>query len=140
MTTIAWSGVTLASDRQITDNGRPMVGTKIWRIKVKGKVYLLGCCGGYGAALKFIEHFKKNGFSRLPEIRDTSVLIIGKDGAWSYEEDGTLSPMNESPWGIGSGGDYALGAMMAGATAEEAVAIGIELDVNSGLGIDTVKF
>ena len=140
MTTLAWSGVTLASDRQITDNGRPIVGTKIWRIEVKGKVYLLGCCGGYGAALKFVKHFKKNGFTKLPEISGASILIVGEDEAWSYEEDGSLSPMNETPWAIGSGGDYALGAMKAGATAEEAVAIAIELDINSGFGIDTVEF
>ena len=140
MTTLAWDGITLAADRQINDGSRPITGTKVHRIEVKGEIYLVGFCGGYGAALKFLEHFKKKGWTKYPDIKDATIVILSKDEGNEIGEDGTLTPMNECPWGWGSGGDYALGAIKAGATAEEAVAIAIELDINSGIGIDTVIF
>jgi len=140
MTTIAWDGKILASDKQINDEGRPIVGTKIWRIEVKGEIYLLGFCGGYGSALKFVEHFKKKGWMKYPEVKDATILVLSKDNGSTLESDATITPMNECPWAIGSGGDYALGAMKAGATAEEAVAIAMELDINTGIGIDKIEF
>lgn len=140
MTTIAWDGQKLAGDKQINDGGRPIQGQKVYKVEVKGKKYLLGFCGGQGAALKFLEHFKKKGFSKYPEVKEATIIIISEDEGCTLEEDGTITPMNEVPWAIGSGGDYALGAMKAGVDAQEAVEIAMDLDIHTGIGIDVVEF
>jgi ATP-dependent protease HslVU (ClpYQ) peptidase subunit len=43
------------------------------------------------------------------------------------------------PWAVGSGGDFAMGAMYVGASAEEAVAAAIELDPSTGGEIETIE-
>jgi ATP-dependent protease HslVU (ClpYQ) peptidase subunit len=43
------------------------------------------------------------------------------------------------PWAVGSGGDFAMGAMYFGASAEEAVAVAIELDATTGGEIETIE-
>jgi ATP-dependent protease HslVU (ClpYQ) peptidase subunit len=40
---------------------------------------------------------------------------------------------------VGSGGEFAMGAMAAGANARKAVSIACQLDYYTGKGIDTVK-
>jgi hypothetical protein len=47
--------------------------------------------------------------------------------------------MSEKKVAYGSGGDLALGAMAAGATAKQAVAIACRFDPNTGQGIDAVQ-
>lgn len=48
--------------------------------------------------------------------------------------------LGQSKWAIGSGADYALGAMYAGLSAAEAVMIASKLDTGTGLGVDSVSF
>ena len=46
--------------------------------------------------------------------------------------DFTLLRSSTGIYGIGSGADYAIGALMAGASVEDAIKIAIKLDINSG--------
>lgn len=73
-----------------------------------------------------------------------NALIISKNGnvkVYHNVQKGRAADMGKlDMWAVGSGCDYALGAMKFGATAKEAIAIASELDVNTGLGIDTVDF
>lgn len=76
-----------------------------------------------------------------PEIKDDadfSILIATKEGVWYACNSLFFHAMGNVRWAIGSGCDYALGAMYAGKNAREAVEIASQLDVNTGLGVDTL--
>jgi len=71
-----------------------------------------------------------------PKLTDefTGILISPNSKCYQYGQ--ALMPHYiTGQWAIGSGADFALGAMAAGADAIDAVSIAIDLDVNSGLGV-----
>lgn len=79
--------------------------------------------------------------SKVPPAPDAqwSLLVITRDSAQHY---GHLAPYAENikfPWTTGSGHEYALGALKAGASAEEAVRIACEIDIHSGGEIQVVN-
>jgi len=141
MTVIAWDGTTLASDRQITDSCRATVGKKLWKLKVGRETYLLGLSGEYGPGLEAIHTImESHTFDKVAKDRDVSIMVIGKNRIFELERGYAIPVLEMKVWATGSGGDYALGAMLAGKTAVEAVEIAIQLDMNSGLGVDQVQF
>lgn len=141
MTVIAWDGNILASDRQITDSCRATIGKKLWKVKMKTQTYLLGLSGEYGPGLAAINTIiNTESFDGLAKDRDVSIMVIGKKAIFEIESGYVIPVLEMKVWATGSGGDYALGAMLAGKTAVEAVEIAIQLDMNSGLGVDQVQF
>ena len=60
------------------------------------------------------------------------LLLVINGEVFQITNDFTLLRSNSGIYGIGSGADYAVGALMAGATVEEALKIAIKLDINSG--------
>jgi ATP-dependent protease HslVU (ClpYQ) peptidase subunit len=60
------------------------------------------------------------------------LLLVINGEVFQITNDFTLLRSNNGIYGIGSGADYAVGALMAGATVEEALKIAIKLDINSG--------
>jgi ATP-dependent protease HslVU (ClpYQ) peptidase subunit len=140
MTTIAWDGMTLAGDRQATWGGTPTLTTKVFKVKIGKKKYLVGAAGNTGDCQAFVD-FVKGGFKGEPKYQEFTGIAIDQSGCMRvYSENPNPCVLNPKFWAIGSGGDYALGAMAHGATAAEAVLIATELDVNTGLGVDTVSF
>lgn len=140
MTCIAWDGVTLAGDKQAEWGDRPVTTTKVFRIKYKNRVYLIGFSNSEGPALKFLEHFKKKGFKDYPEVNGANIIILSKHGKWLIDSDGYKLDLKNNLWTLGSGGDIALGAMVMGANAKKAVEIACDYNANCGIGVDTVKF
>ena len=72
---------------------------------------------------------------------DTSwtLLVIEKDGLIFIYGDKSPYPLEvRAPYTMGSGRDFAMGAMLAGASAKEAVEIACSRDVWSGLPIQVV--
>lgn len=141
MTTIAWDGKTLAGDRKTVDIC-VYGGTKVFKVgKGKGKeTYLVAASGNSSDCDAFIE-FAKKGFKNRPKFTDFTGIRIAKDGTITrYDEMPNESVFRSETYAIGSGGRYAMGAMAFGATALEAVKIASDLDVYTGLGIDTVSF
>jgi ATP-dependent protease HslVU (ClpYQ) peptidase subunit len=69
-------------------------------------------------------------------------LLVWTDGTVHYWNDGTTwtGPLEADFFAIGSGEQFAFGAMKAGATAEEAVRIASECDPWTGGRIQTVTF
>jgi 20S proteasome alpha/beta subunit len=66
-------------------------------------------------------------------------LVVTADGkVWSMNCSGTLALVYGPYFAEGSGAKYAMGAMAAGATAAEAVAIAIRYDAYSGGEIQTL--
>lgn len=141
MTTIAFDGTTLAGDRQCTAGGTPFPTRKIHRVirPTTKEVLLYGFSGLAGDGAEFVRRFASG--EALPQFTDLEVLCIdGQGQAWQMDTPGMWWNKRPRVWAIGSGADYAMGAMYAGKTAREAVQIAMRLDVHTGFGVDTVRF
>jgi len=79
---------------------------------------------------------------RMPEPVVTDIRIMGIDEhgfVWVGSKPGFWAPIGCRPWAIGSGADYALGAMAAGKDARAAVLIAASLDTSTGDGVTTLR-
>jgi hypothetical protein len=73
----------------------------------------------------------------MPEGPDSfTVLVATEVGLYEYVDSLRPIPLGQIKWAIGSGAEFAFGAMDAGASAKRALEIACTRDVNSGLGID----
>jgi hypothetical protein len=138
MTTIAWDGHTLASDRQSTWGGTATKTRKIFRAKhPDGRSVIYGCSGITHECQAFTRWI--DGEISQPDLTDLIILSIDQNGRIWYASHTLLwARLHTKQWAIGSGCDYALGAMASGKTAAEAIRIASRLDVNTGFGVDTL--
>lgn len=142
MTTIVWDGVSMAADRMsvsgCTGNSRI---TKIR--KIRG--FLVGFSGSAYIGLSLLDWFgsgaDKESYPGNDEGEDSgSLLVITPDRKIIvYEGRGVPIEFNHSMHAIGSGSEFALGALAMGATAERAVEVASMLDVYSGGGVDVLR-
>lgn len=143
MTTIAFDGETLAADRKMADRYNVQ---KIFKVP---QGYAAGC-GDYDYVVEIVE-WLANGADRnnLPTLKDKNdddeaaaeVIIVTPKGkviwlSWPFLR---MVRLSEKKVAYGSGGDIALGAMAAGASAKQAVAIACRFDPDTGQGIDAVQ-
>lgn len=142
MSTIAFDGKTIAFDTQSGNNNRVDLEAKPKVIEIEGSVdrvyHYAGGCGELGLLFLFMRWIKDGGeFPKLcsdyANDRSCSFFAITYDGVL-HEFERSEIPINETrkPDAYGSGAQFAMGAMMHGATAEEAVAISCKLDVYTG--------
>ena len=136
MTTIAWDGQTLAADRQCSYHCMPK--TKIFRLSDGS---LIGFSGNAATGLEVRDWLNGGGEKPIFDSENnTDYLRIIQDGSITkcYNLRAPL-PVLLPYFAIGSGSDYALGALAAGATSEQAVEIATRFDENTGGGIDTLR-
>jgi len=76
--------------------------------------------------------FADNNYVQQPKDDGFDLLLAINGEVFQITNDYTLLRTNTGIYGIGSGADYAVGALMAGASVEEAMKIAIKLDTNSG--------
>lgn len=136
MTTIAYDGITLAVDSQLTSN--TLVFGNVNKImKLRDGCYFVGagewegCCA---IALWL------NGGEKPTIKEEESVLgVLIEKGKVPFEITGALSfyPMC-IPWAGGSGQQIAMTAMKCGKTAKEAVQLACKLDIYTGGRVRTV--
>lgn len=126
MTTLVYSRLekAMAADTLVS-NGRPD-GTvsKIVRHKKSGAI--CGGCGTLPVVQRFLKVFKDRGFNpvKLPDMdKDSAVMVVTRDGeVWHLEDTGWYTYEAEFyTWGTGE--NFAIGALMAGATVKRAVEI-----------------
>lgn len=67
------------------------------------------------------------------------ILIVVSGQLFEIDDDFAVAVREDGFYGIGSGSDYAVGALYAGATAQRAVEIASQLDPNTGGHIITVE-
>ena len=141
MTTIAYDGFDLASDSQLTsDSIKCYNSQKFYRIpSVEGKqAGWLGIAGVVHIQQKLIDWCVRgclddcelDGNSEIEAILiydDGSFLILEGEG-----EDKVRWTGWSTPWAIGSGGKFAIGAMLAGKTAGQAVKLAATVDTYTG--------
>jgi ATP-dependent protease HslVU (ClpYQ) peptidase subunit len=146
MTTIACSGGIVAADTQMTAD-YISYGSKL--IEDDEKIY---CMVGEVCYARVLVELLQEGLNLTEcraELRDAgidykegnfAVVVIDRD-----EMDAILIHSNLltdslcEPWAVGSGGDFAMGAMHVGATAEQAVAAAIGLDPSTGGQIEVIE-
>ena len=144
MTTIAWDGKTLAADKRATVNGMAHTTKKLIRIKngpMAGAI--CGWSNSIAVAMEMI-HWLESGadIKEFPAAQRTDewspvILITYSQQVFVYEK-GPF-PIERSfsdAMALGSGREFAMGAMAFGATSQEAIAIATKLDVYTGDGID----
>lgn len=133
MTTIAWDGITLAADSQLN-------GDFVCRGGVK-KVHRVGgdivaCSGAMEHIMAFIAWYDpRSGVDDFPsEIKDFTAFVFQSDTGRVMEYGGTPYPWQlfDAPHATGSGSPYAMGAMLNGANAKQAVKIASQLDDATG--------
>lgn len=143
MTVIVWDGETLASDKQATNSGLKLTTTKIFRIRD----HLVGFSGDLDFAYAMRTWFE-NGADpeKFPKHQEddnkwVGMIVITPDKkVLKYERSPYPMDFTEAKYlCIGSGRDFAFGALAMGADAYKAVMIACLYEASCGMGIDTLK-
>ena len=137
MTTVVYRDGVLAADTLVTADGIK-VGHKSKLVRLK-RSHLIGFAGDIKYYTKFLE--------REPEDNLTgefSVIEVIDGRVLTYSGDNLPEQIEAPFYAIGSGWEIAMGALAMGATAEEAIKITMEYDINTGgevecIALTTVK-
>ena len=157
------NGFIIAADSQTTEGERAYISKDIKKITEVGDYVMAGAglsrfCDviTYGweppvydgtelyrfMVNKFIPSMRKaheeTGYT--PKEDDGAVFIVGLENKLFYVcEDYSVLRTDTKTYGIGTGANWAVGALLAGATIPQAMKIAIKLDINSGAPIQIVK-
>lgn len=138
MTAIATDGKSMAGDSLITA-GKERVGFKVKVVRLKdGRI--VGCSGCSQQVSQFVRWLDNPGDDKPAfEGDEFAALILNPCGRVDY-----LTKLMEpiaymAPMAIGSGGDFALGAMLAGKSPADAVAIAMIRDTATGGDITVLE-
>lgn len=128
MTTIAAKSGVVAADSQLTGgSGRKARVKKLVRL-TDGSVF--GGAGTYHAVLK-LRAWAESGFEgkRPTNTKEAECLLVRPNGeVWSLDSQGDAYQVFGDFHAIGSGGDYALGAMAMGADPLQAIKVAADFD------------
>ena len=140
MTTIAWTGLEVAADTRCTAGDLILQSPTEKLTKHKGVIYCLA--GNFAQAQAVVDWLKRGADpSEEPTFTDPEfgVLVI-KDYVTGYIfVNELLSAPAGPPITMGTGDAIAMGAILAGASAEKAVEIACKLDPNSGPPVQVMK-
>lgn len=137
MTTIAYDGRYLSIDSQLTAGGRKMVGTKLLKAtNDDGEKLVIAGCGTWREIKLFVEWL--DGGSEEPTWDEFEALVAYPDGrVHHYQTVSEPLDVTGEPTTLGSGADYAMGALLSGKTAPEAVLVATQADLYSGGKVKT---
>lgn len=141
MSVLVWDGVTLAADRAANDGQTKMSVVKLWCASDK----LIGGVGNMHTVHRLrdwiIDGRNLEDFPSDSNSLGTHVVVVTKDK-------GLVRYLPDNPYGIehgfnaialGTGRDFAYGALAMGATAEQAVEIANKYSTTCGLGVQAVR-
>lgn len=131
MTTVAWRGSVLATDSALTCGNMQGKFTKL--LKMRGMAY--GFCGDADQVVRTIALLSMNTpYTELKKVKgDIGILVLTTDGCLMMDNDMQPIPVENEFWAMGSGAEYAMGAMAAGKNAKQAVEIACQFDPGSRL-------
>lgn len=141
MTTIVYRAGTMAADSRAWSGDKHPIGNKV-KIRRLEDGTLIGCStttpGGGEAVLDWYEAGHPDEGHTLPE--SFTFLAVQKNGEVYYATDADFitGPLTADFFAIGSGEQYAMGALHMGATAEEAVRVACKADAWTGFPIHTI--
>ena len=102
--------------------------TKVYQIEDE----LVGFAGAASEGTRWLDWYANDQRGKMPSIENVSVMILSTHGVRLVEGSGRIVPIERGYHAIGSGGNAALGAFMAGADARKAVEIACRIDAGSG--------
>lgn len=130
MTTIATDGKTMAGDGRISAGDERLSDTTV-KVHKLDDGRIVGISGCSYSAIELIRYMRDGG--ERPELSDDMhVLMLYTDGTVHLMNRRFVPVRVDVPNAIGSGADYAMGAMLAGATPEQAVQIAAQRDLFTG--------
>lgn len=142
MTTVAYRAGVLAADSQATSSYKQ----KCQKIHKVGDSYF-AFCGALSTAYLFIEWLKLDQRDWLIDGKDPpkglgdddfEAIELSEEGAFVWDCRLTRRPVLDAFYAIGSGSDFAMGAMAMGADAKEAVRVAAKFDPYTGGAIKKV--
>ncbi len=143
MTVIAFDGKSISADKMAVESGLIRKCTKIFLIRhfTYGKC-IVAISGDLAGGHQLIKWFNAGEEAKdWPENQKTDnwsrLIILSKDGLFLYEQLCQKIFIEDQVFACGSGRDFAMGAMLQGASAMSAVAIASRLCDSCGEGIDT---
>lgn len=132
--------IQVASDTQLT-GGDTIHGDVIKIVRLGNTI--IGGCGDFQEVVKWMKWMVQGECAtELQSAESFSGFIVSSDGVMKCVDNRFIEYQVTNKHGIfafGTGDRIALGAMRAGATAEEAVQIACELDIYSGGGVDVLE-
>lgn len=135
MTVIAWDGETLAADSQLNFGNTRLTCEKLYRLPDGSIVGLAGTAAKCTRLLRFMR-----GEGPAPKrLMGCHAIRVSADGVYLYAETTEPERLTSRRIAIGCGGDFAAGAMAAGKSAAEAVALTIENDTQCGPPVVTMR-
>jgi ATP-dependent HslUV protease subunit HslV len=141
MTTVAYRDGWMVADSQLT-SGNTMKH-RVAKIERLPDGRLVGLAGDWPSALRALAWIRAGGDPEsTPDDLDdaTCLMVASESGVALYDSDLTAMPLLDAFAAIGSGAEYAVGAMEAGATAEEAVLIACRRDPSSSFPIHKLQY
>ncbi len=137
MTTIATDGKSMAGDSMTSAGGEvTMLAPKVHRMD-NGSI--IGCAGDTTDCRAFVRYMREQKGERPSLGENFDALILHPNGNVEWMDHKWEPLAYTVPNAIGSGGRFAIGAMMAGASPKEAVRIACERDTCSGGPITSMK-
>jgi hypothetical protein len=159
MTTVAFSNGVMASDSMAVGYCKFNSGPKITEFfsandiidssqELKRKKYLIGCAGPSSSIKKFLKYFMEENLNpnyvckleSIPEVDEDFCALVYDGENLQYYDDHLVGVKVPNLYAIGSGAQYALGALYSGKNAEEAVNVAIMLDTYSGGNVHTFTY
>lgn len=142
MTTLVYRDGILAADRACSAGSRYEAQVrKVWR---RSDGALVGGCGRYSLIARWVEWFLAGERGRAPSLgdaddADADMLTIRPSGLVTFHERFGHMHIKAPFYAMGSGADFAYGALEMGANARQAVRVASRRDNNSGGGINWVS-
>lgn len=150
MTTIAANRRSIACDRQATveDERKFLFDEKVFKLTPKQTERLVdekcySFCGFAGniAAGHEARTWLEDTEQHLPKFKDTEFLLVTSSGNIYWSENfEQWDFVEEDFYSIGTGKNFATGALTAGKTPKQAVLIAAQHDLRSGMGVLEYKF
>lgn len=142
MTTIALTTSEIGSDLQYTEGNRKWKGgPKVFFCEKHPLTYpicdfYLGLCGKASELLQVADFFRHPEQIKLPKkLSGVSGAILTVEGdIFCFDDPNVWIKVLEPYYAIGSGCEYALGALAQGSTVKQAIQLASKFDVRSGLG------
>lgn len=141
MTCVAWDGKHLAADRQATNSEMRRAVRKVHRLKTGELVAITGLEDGGRELIDWYEAGADR--DKWPPLQATNdwvrMIVVRGAAVFEYGQRPVAIRINAPFFAWGSGRDFAMGALAAGASARRAVEIASRFNVYCGLGVDQVR-
>lgn len=138
------------ADLQFTnmDSGNKWKGkTKVYKFKAKPDTYafcdfIVGFCGNASDIVTISSYFEfPEMFDKPPKTKGISGLVLTADkDIFVFDDYTRWLAVNEPFAAIGTGANYAIGAMSSGKTPKEAVRVAMKHDAFTGFGVKGYRF